>query len=203
MEHTFVKASSIILVVLLVVGFITGFTLGSFTIAPTSTVTISSVIAETETLKTYVTVEKTITVIKPTTVVSLSEKTVTDTITLTITKTFYKTGRGINISCIFFKIDKDVYKKSEIITLTLENNCDYSLILPNSAPWLITDADNKIVYSPIALQVITDVRPGDRLKWTWDQRDTEGKQVPPGKYYAKVFTLNAGMFLAEFRIIEV
>ncbi|MEM2189024.1 MAG: hypothetical protein QXI11_07905 [Thermoproteota archaeon] len=197
------KFSYIILVVLLVVGFISGFTLGSFTMASTTTVTITSVATETETLKTYITVEKAITMIKATTIVSLSEKTVTDTITLAITKTFYKTDRSINTSCAIFKTDKDVYKKSEIITLTLKNNCNYSLMLSNSAPWLITDADNKIVYSPIALQVITNVRPGDELKWTWDQRDAEGGRVPPGKYYAKIFTLNAGVFLAEFRIIEV
>ncbi|MEM4602069.1 MAG: hypothetical protein QW808_04130 [Desulfurococcaceae archaeon] len=171
-------------------------------IASTTTVTISSVTTETETLKTYITVEKTITVIKPTTIVSLSEKTFTDTITLTITKTFYKTDRSINTSCIIFKTDKDVYEISEAVTLILKNNCEYSLILPNSAPWLITDADNKIVYSPIALQVITHVGPGGEIEWVWGQKDSRGEQASAGTYYAKLLTISAGILITEFKIIE-
>ncbi|MEM3104776.1 MAG: hypothetical protein QXD69_04660, partial [Candidatus Bathyarchaeia archaeon] len=132
-----------------------------------------------------------------------SEKTIINTITMTVTKTFYKTDRSINASCIVFRTSKDVYKMSEEVIIVLKNNCNYALVLPNSAPWVVTDADGRVVYSPIALQVIREVSPGGELKWVWEQRDNGGGQVPLGTYYARIFTLNGGVFVVEFKIIEV
>jgi len=198
-----VKPLPIFIAVFLVVGFILGFTLGSLASLSTKTVTVFGGTIETETLTSYTFVEKVVTLTKPTTIVSLSEKTIINTITMTVTKTFYKTDRSINASCIVFRTSKDVYKMSEEVIIVLKNNCNYALVLPNSAPWVVTDADGRVVYSPIALQVIREVSPGGELKWVWEQRDNGGGQVPLGTYYARIFTLNGGVFVVEFKIIEV
>lgn len=191
------KLSLVMIFVFLVVGLVSGFLISS--LMNIYTMTIVSVIKETTTLESYTTVERVVTVVKPTTITSSRE----ETVTVTVTRTIIKPTRDINVSCVVFKTSKDFYKVSESVVLVLENGCDYSLRLPNSAPWLVVDANGKIVFSPIALQVITDVKPGEIVQWAWNQRDNEGEQVPLGTYHAKLFTLNAGILITEFKIIEV
>lgn len=166
--------SMIFVVILLIAGFTSGYVLSMFTYN----------------------------VYKPTTITFLSEKTVTDTVTITITKTFHKTDGNNDTGCIIFKTNKEIYKISERVFLVLMNNCDYVLVLPNSAPWMIIDEGGEIVFSPIALQVITEVKPGNERKWTWNQRDNDGNQVSAGTYYVKLTTINGGILTTEFEISE-
>ena len=151
------RFQSVISVILIVIGFVSDFISGSFIFAPTATVTISDIDGETEPLKVYITLEKAVTMIETITVISLNGKMVINTITLTITKTFYKADRNVNVSCIVFKTNKDVYGISEEVVIVLENNCDYTLVLPNSAPWKLFDSNLKEVFKPIALQVISEM----------------------------------------------
>lgn len=192
---------SLIVAVFLVAGLVSGFIIGSFMNTYTTTI-IVGVSGGGGTQEIYITVERTITMVKPTTSLSLRVETVTSTVTSTIFETVYKTVRSIDTSCLIFKTSRNVYKMSEDVVLVLRNNCDYVLILPNSAPWLITSIDDKIIYSPIALQVVTDVRPGGEIEWVWSQRDGRGEQVSAGTYYAKLFTISAGILITEFKIIE-
>lgn len=178
------KALSVIFTISLIIAFALGFTsasLANFFITATT-----RIVDETKTYTTYLIVRKT----------------VTDTVTFTITRTIHEIDKDSKVSCAIFKTNKDVYKMSENIILILINNCNYSLILPNSAPWITVDVDGRIVNSPIALQVITYVEPGEERRWIWNQRDNEGAQVLAGRYYAKLTTINAGTFTTEFEIIE-
>jgi len=86
---------------------------------------------------------------------------------------------------ISLRTDKKVYKIGEKVTIILENNSNKIIYLRNSVPWRIERRiENKwvVVFTPIALQVITPLNPGSSRKWVWPQRDGEGKQVSEGKY---------------------
>jgi predicted secreted protein len=87
------------------------------------------------------------------------------------------------------------------IVFWIKNNTDAEISLPSSAPWEIIRADGTPVYSPMALQVITVLAPGESREWTWDRRDSEGKPVPPGKYLVVVRT-SEGEFTAPFGIMS-
>jgi hypothetical protein len=112
--------------------------------------------------------------------------------------TAWKTGEGF--SCIVFRSNKDVYERSELVVLQLVNNCVFNIVLPNSAPWLIIDSSGEIVFSPIAIQVITILKPGEVKEWAWEQKDSRGEPVPPGVYTVKLMTVNSGILSATFRI---
>lgn len=184
------KLSLLLSLVFLIVGLSLSIILGPLINIPNKTVTI--VVSGNET------VERTITEAKPTTI----EQTVTITVTFTVTSTFYNTSKPSDPSCIIFRATRDVYKVSDIVVLVLENSCDFVLILPNSAPWRIVDSNDMLVYSPIALQVIKEIKPGYVVAWAWDQRDNDGGHVPAGRYSAKLITINAGILVDEFMIIE-
>ncbi|MEM1923235.1 MAG: hypothetical protein QXO86_07265 [Nitrososphaerota archaeon] len=51
------------------------------------------------------------------------------------------------------------------------------------------------------MQVIKYVGPGGTFGWIWDQKDNGGEQASAGKYYAKLFSIGAGILVAEFHII--
>lgn len=192
------KLSPLLSVVFLVAGLSLGFVLGP--LVNFSGTTFTSIVRETGVSQSYVAVERTVTEVRTITIVSPSEETVTLTATFTITRTFYKTVKPTDVSCVVFKTDKEVYEVSENVVLVLENNCDFVLVLPNSAPWMITDASGRVVYSPIALQVITELGPGGSVRWAWDQRDVDGRPVPAGRYFARLNTLSVGMLVDEFEI---
>lgn len=179
-------------IILLILGFAIGSLLGISFSGSTTTVTSMSILEKTMSSTVYVTVERT------TTVTSTIEIPTITTVT-TITKTVYT---GSESSCIIFRSVKDVYSMSEEVSFELENKCSFSLLLPNPSPWLIIDSSGKIVYSPIAVQIIREVKSGEKIVWRWDQKDNNGSQVPPGQYYVKLITVNAGIYMASFRIGE-
>lgn len=146
------------------------------------TETLHSFLTETTTVKTVLTERATVTV----------------TSTVTIMTTAWKTGEGA--SCILLRPSKDVYGRSEPVAIRLVNNCGFDIILPNSAPWLIIDSSGRVVFSPIASQVIVTLRPGESKEWVWDQRDNEGRQVPPGTYTIMLMTANCGTLSTTFSI---
>jgi len=148
----------------------------------TVTETMYSFLFETTTVKTVLTEKTTVTVTS--TVISIT--------------TAWKTGEGF--SCIVFRSNKGVYERSEPVVLQLANNCDFNIVLPNSAPWLIIDSSGEIVFSPITIQVITILKPGEVKEWAWEQKDNKGEFVPRGVYTVKLMTVNSGILSATFRI---
>jgi len=143
---------------------------------------------------------------------SVSEP-VTSTLYLTLTKietTYITVTRIITITsftsftrqyeCVVFSTMKDTFRISDSVELLLINNCNDSVILPSSAPWKIESLEGGVVFKPVSLQVLVEVRPGEEIRWAWDQKDNNNKQVPAGCYYAIIDTLNKGSFRYGFCI---
>jgi len=103
-------------------------------------------------------------------------------------------------SCAQLLLDKSTFDRGEEIKFTLKNRCDHPITLKNSAPWKIRDKLGRVVYSPIALQVIVKVDSGESKIWMWNQRDQRGNQVGPGTYTIVLETTDAGTLTKTFRI---
>lgn len=94
-----------------------------------------------------------------------------------------------------------VYFPGEIITFRITNNTAEEIYLLNSAPWQIRGIDGAVMFSPVSAQVILSLAPGESQEWSWDQKDSEGNQIPPGKYEV-VITSSAGEeYTAAFAIM--
>lgn len=96
--------------------------------------------------------------------------------------------------------DKGTYVQGETVRITFQNTGSVGIELPNAAPWVIKNASGRVVFSPVAAQVIITVAPGETRTWTWDGRDNSGNLVPPGTYTVELRTNNAGTFTATFAI---
>lgn len=73
------------------------------------------------------------------------------------------------------------------ITLELCNAKTDTIYLSSSAPWSIVDSTDVEVYSPgLALTWCMPIPPGTCFPWAWGQQDNTGRQVPPGRYTAKI-----------------
>ncbi|MBC7099501.1 PKD domain-containing protein [Candidatus Bipolaricaulota bacterium] len=96
--------------------------------------------------------------------------------------------------------DKGTYVQGETVRITFENTGNVGIELPNTAPWVIKDSGGRVVFSPVAAQVLTTVGPGETRTWTWDGRDNAGNPVPPGTYTVELRTNNAGTFTASFTL---
>ena len=104
------------------------------------------------------------------------------------------------IGCATLILEKSVYERGEPIKIILKNECSHPILLKNSAPWKITKESGGEVYTPIALQVITEIKPNESKTWIWDQRDNSGKQVEPGAYQVILETINSGTLTQSFTI---
>jgi hypothetical protein len=74
------------------------------------------------------------------------------------------------------------YKVGQNATFSLINQSRRPVTLNNSAPWTIVDSANQTVFSPVALQSVTELAPGQSRNWAWDQKNASGNQVPAGQY---------------------
>jgi hypothetical protein len=189
-SRTLIIISSLIIILVALSGFIVfrdyfiqgGRETVEKTVYVTMTKTAYSFLTETTTIKTALTERTTVTI----------------TSTATTVTTPWRTSE--EVSCILFRSNKDVYERSEPVVVRLVNNCSFDVVLPNSAPWLIIDSSGRMVFSPIALQVITVLKSGEAKEWVWGQTDNEGKQVPAGTYIVKLMTVNCGILSTTIRI---
>jgi len=79
----------------------------------------------------------------------------------------------------------------ENVTVVFKNIFNFTVYLPNTAPWEIADPYGNMVYKPLAYQVITPIAPGQNISWTWNQTILNGSLVNiPGKYWFRLYTLN-------------
>ncbi|WP_051654150.1 hypothetical protein [Persephonella sp. KM09-Lau-8] len=95
---------------------------------------------------------------------------------------------------IEFKPEKKVFKKSEKVCFYLKNNSDQKIYLPSSAPWAVFQDKKyeKVVYSPIAMQSIIEIKPSEEKKWCWEQKDFKNEQVPSGEYTIRLTAFQNG-----------
>ncbi|MCS7385311.1 MAG: hypothetical protein NDF55_01030 [archaeon GB-1867-005] len=98
--------------------------------------------------------------------------------------------------------DKNEYNIGEKVVIILENRGNATIYLPNSAPWIIMDDDGKIIYAPIAIQVITPVKPKSAKYWSWDQIDNKGKQIKPGTYTVFLKTIDGRILTAKIGVVS-
>ncbi|MBK3332673.1 hypothetical protein GWK41_06295 [Persephonella atlantica] len=93
-----------------------------------------------------------------------------------------------------FKPIKKVFNKKEDICFVLENKSDVNVFLPSSAPWAVfEDRDfEKIIYSPVATQSIVELKPSQKKKWCWKQKDFNKEQVPSGEYTIRLTVFKNG-----------
>jgi len=96
--------------------------------------------------------------------------------------------------------DKFTYQSGEVVTIRFFNGCSQTISLHDSVPWVIKDSQGRVIFAPTALQVITEVRPGEAKTWTWNQKDNNGRQVPVGTYTVELKTMDAGTYTASFEI---
>lgn len=96
--------------------------------------------------------------------------------------------------------DKSTYQSAEIVMISFFNGCSEAISLSNSAPWLIKDSQGQLVFGPPSFPAITVVQPRQTRRWSWDQKDNNGQQVPPGMYTVELETMDAGMYRASFEI---
>ena len=120
-----------------------------------------------------------------------------ETVYVTITTVVEDSKR---FGCINFSTTKDIYRVSEPVELVLINNCEYPITLPNSAPWKVFGPDGRVVFTSVSLQVLVEVKRGERMRWVWDQRDAEGRQVPTGRYTIVIEVLDKGSFRTSFTV---
>jgi len=85
---------------------------------------------------------------------------------------------------LLFFTGKKVYEEGDVVLFTLQNRGTESIHLRSSAPWTIGGLKHGFttVFVPQALQVVTDVKPGESLSWSWNQKNMSGEQVAPGMY---------------------
>jgi hypothetical protein len=86
-------------------------------------------------------------------------------------------------------VDPPCAPQGTTVTLTLHNGSQQFLLLPSSCLWQLVFKDTcggPIVNLPYCLSVLTFVPPGESMSSTWDQRDQDGNQVPPGTYVFSV-----------------
>jgi len=104
--------------------------------------------------------------------------------------------------CVALEVERDVFKRGEPVAFRLVNNCAEAVALPSTAPWAVRDSAGTVVFSPVGLQVIISIEPGDHREWAWDQRDFGREPVEPGMYHITVETLNKGLLTTTVKIVD-
>ncbi len=87
---------------------------------------------------------------------------------------------GNSVSIVTEKFD---FKQGEEITLQIINSGTTSLIFSDASYGLkISGLSGTLMYSPISVQVISELDPGDKIIFSWDQIKNDGNPVLEGLY---------------------
>lgn len=84
--------------------------------------------------------------------------------------------------CVRLTLDRARYPLGATVGFTLTNGCSDLVEMPSPAPWSIRDSEDRPVYSPSVIQVVTVVPSGSSVSWSWDQKDQQASPVGPGMY---------------------
>lgn len=93
------------------------------------------------------------------------------------------------------------YKPGMTVRFRLKNISDKNILLDNSAPWKIQGRTGEEAFQPIALQVITQITPGEYKEWTWNQKDNNNLQLDEGGYVI-VLRCSEGEYRLRFWIVD-
>ena len=91
---------------------------------------------------------------------------------------------GSSISIVTEKFD---FKQDELIQIRIVNSGTTELTFSDSSYGLkITGLSGILIYSPISVQVISTLDPGDEIIFSWDQHKNDGDAVLNGVYKISV-----------------
>ncbi len=91
---------------------------------------------------------------------------------------------GNSVSIVTEKFD---FKQGEEIKLQIINSGTTSLIFSDASYGLkISGLSGTLMYSPISVQVISELDPGDEIIFSWDQIKNDGNPVLEGLYKISV-----------------
>ncbi len=76
--------------------------------------------------------------------------------------------------------DKSAYNIGESVIITVTNNGDGFVTIPNG--YVVVDQDGKEIYHPHAIFYMAPIAPGETYDYTWNQICDDGKQAPAGDY---------------------
>ena len=80
-------------------------------------------------------------------------------------------------------VPTSTYYKGQTVSFCLRDNGRIPLFYgPGAHPWVVLDDKGATVFQPTSAPVTTQPQPSFVFFDTWDQRDSTGKQVKPGKY---------------------
>jgi hypothetical protein len=106
-------------------------------------------------------------------------------------------GSSVQISS-----NKKTYDIGETVKITVKNNGNKALSFADSTLGLkIKNLGNGETYTLIGAQVLTELNPGQSRNVAWQQENSEGKQVPSGRYVASL-SVDSLSEKTEFRITE-
>jgi len=92
------------------------------------------------------------------------------------------------------------YRPGMSVQFRTKNIGNKEITLANSAPWQIDSYDGKVVFRPVALQVIFSLAPGEIKEWKWEQKDSSSNQVKEGTYLV-VLRCSEGEYRCLFNIV--
>jgi hypothetical protein len=72
------------------------------------------------------------------------------------------------------------------IAITVANDTNAGIFLANPCPYHVRNSTGATIYSPICIQIIVNIAPGEVFTTLWPQVDDSGTQVPPGTYFVDV-----------------
>ncbi len=81
-----------------------------------------------------------------------------------------------------FATEKSCYDVGSGVKFKLEPNAPDNVTVTDFRPWDIVTANNNHVYSPARQPTNWTLYAGDWLSWSWNQRNSNGLQVPTGPY---------------------
>jgi hypothetical protein len=93
------------------------------------------------------------------------------------------------------------YKPGMTVRFRLKNISDKDILLDKSAPWKMQSRTGEEVFQPIALQVITQIEPGEAKEWTWNQKDNNDLQAGEGGYVI-ILRCSEGEYRLHFWIVD-
>ena len=87
---------------------------------------------------------------------------------------------GPSISIITEKIDFEV---GEPISIKIINSGTVPLTFSDASyGFKVTGLDGRVLYSPVSVQVISELEPKDEISFVWDQIKSDGDQASAGTY---------------------
>ena len=99
-------------------------------------------------------------------------------------------------------VDQEEYQQGAPIEISFTNNSQETIKFSSDPPYIIKDSQGRIIFPLSVLAVEVDVLPGEQKTWTWDQKDENGNQVPPGAYTVEFSITEETTYTTAFNIEE-